>query len=89
VALLKLTNEDGPEIARQAVEMIRALYAVEKHAAALAPAKKLEARQAKSVPHHLRTRRSVFHDRPLVEVPPANSESETCIGNRNEISEPI
>jgi transposase len=39
----------APEIAHQAVEMVRALYAVEKHAAGLSAEKKLEMRQAQSV----------------------------------------
>lgn len=40
----------GPEIAREAVERVRALYAIEKQAAGLAPAKRLEARQKQSAP---------------------------------------
>src|ERR1700739_3943584 len=40
----------APQIARQAVEMVRALYAVEKRAAGLSAEKKLEMRQAQSVP---------------------------------------
>jgi transposase len=43
-------EKTAPEIARQAIEMVRAFYAVEKQAADLTPAKKLEARQAQSVP---------------------------------------
>jgi len=43
-------EKTAPEIARQAVEMVRALYAVEKQAAALPAANKLEMRQAQSVP---------------------------------------
>jgi len=39
----------APEIAHQAIEMVRALYAVEKQAAALSAEKKLEMRQAQSV----------------------------------------
>ena len=43
-------EKTAPEIARHAIEMVRALYAVEKQAATLPAAKKLEARQAQSVP---------------------------------------
>jgi hypothetical protein len=43
-------EKTAPEIARQAVEMVRALYAVEKQVANLPAQKKLEARQAQSVP---------------------------------------
>jgi hypothetical protein len=43
-------EKTAPEIARQAVEMVRALYAVEKQATALPAEKKLEMRQAQSVP---------------------------------------
>lgn len=43
-------EKTAPEIARHAIEMVRALYAVEKQAAALPAAKKIEARQAQSVP---------------------------------------
>jgi transposase len=40
----------APEIARQAIEMVRALYAVEKQAATVSATKRLEMRQARSVP---------------------------------------
>jgi transposase len=43
-------EKTAPEIARQVIEMVRALYAVEKQAATLAAAKKLEMRQVQSVP---------------------------------------
>ena len=43
-------EKTAPEIARQAIEMVRALYAVEKQAAAMPPAERLELRQARSVP---------------------------------------
>ncbi len=43
-------EKTAPEIARQAIEMVRALYAVEKQVAALPAEKKLEMRQAQSVP---------------------------------------
>jgi transposase len=43
-------EKTAPEIARQAIEMVRALYAAEKQAAALPSAKRLEMRQAQSVP---------------------------------------
>jgi hypothetical protein len=43
-------EKTAPEIAHQAIEMVRALYAVEKHAAGLSAEKKLEARQAQSKP---------------------------------------
>ena len=40
----------APEIAREAIERVRALYAIEKQAADLTPAKLLEARQKQSAP---------------------------------------
>ena len=40
----------APEIARQAIEMVRALYVIEKQAAGLCSAKRLEARQTQSMP---------------------------------------
>jgi transposase len=43
-------EKTAPEIARQAIEMVRALYAVEKQAAALSVEKKLGMREAQSVP---------------------------------------
>src|SRR5215469_343324 len=43
-------EKTAPEIARQAIEMVRALYAVEKKATGLPAEKKLEMRQAQSVP---------------------------------------
>jgi transposase len=43
-------EKTAPEVARQAIEMVRALYAVEKQAAALPTAKKLEMRKVQSVP---------------------------------------
>lgn len=43
-------EKTAPEIARQAIELVRALYAVEKQAKALPAEKKLEMRQAQSVP---------------------------------------
>ncbi len=43
-------EKTAPEIARQAIEMVRALYALEKQTAALPAANRLEMRQAQSVP---------------------------------------
>jgi transposase len=43
-------EKTAPEIACKAIEMVRSLYAVEKQAAALPPAKRLDMRQAQSVP---------------------------------------
>jgi transposase len=40
----------APEIAQQAIEMVRALYAVEKQAAALSVAERLDLRQSQSAP---------------------------------------
>ena len=40
----------APEIAREAIEMVRALYAVEKQAAALSVAERLDLRQSQSAP---------------------------------------
>jgi transposase len=43
-------EKTAPEIARQAVEMVRALYAIEKQVANLPAERKLEVRQAQSAP---------------------------------------
>jgi hypothetical protein len=43
-------EKTAPESARQAIEMVRALYAVEKQAATLSATMKLEMRQMQSVP---------------------------------------
>jgi hypothetical protein len=43
-------EKTAPESARQAIEMVRALYAVEKQAATLSATKKLDMRQMQSVP---------------------------------------
>jgi hypothetical protein len=43
-------EKTAQEITRQAIEMVRALYAVEKQAATMSAAKKLEMRQVQSVP---------------------------------------
>jgi transposase len=43
-------EKTAPEIARQAIEMVRALYTIEKQVADLTADKKLEIRQAQSVP---------------------------------------
>jgi transposase len=43
-------EKTAPEIACQAIEMVRALYAVEKQAATLPAEKKLGMRQAQSIP---------------------------------------
>lgn len=65
----------APEIAREAIERVRALYAIEKQAADLTPAKRLEARQKQSAPilAQLRDRLLVWKEQLLPKHPMAEA----------------
>ena len=65
----------APQIAREAVEMVRALYAVEKQAAGLPVERKLEARQKQSTPvlSQLRAKLLVWKEQLLPKHPMAEA----------------